>query len=180
MNNKLFTDEECKILIQECITPLKTLTKNDLEKREKEHDPNMCDTINRLHELRKETLERLKVYNKKTGLYDIVVANHSEKGKSSLFLQESESVSDIENYELAAKDDFQDWVIHHRLETRGFGYTSEELISLGLYFKRPASELIYLKTTVHSQLHADYRKTAKQIRDNFTQCIKLNYFPELC
>ena len=66
----------------------------------------------------------------------------------------------IENYELAKADDFVNWDIHHRLEThtsdgirRTVPLSSKELIALGTYYDRPASELIFLKHGDHMRLH---------------------------
>ena len=67
----------------------------------------------------------------------------------------------IENYEAAKKDDFIGWHCHHRLETHtpdgerrevDIGY--KELITLGLYYNRPAEELIFLTSGEHNA----YRK----------------------
>ena len=67
---------------------------------------------------------------------------------------------DIENYEVAKKDDFIGWHCHHRLETHmpdgerrevDIGY--KELITLGLYYNRPAEELIFLTRREHGILH---------------------------
>ena len=69
-------------------------------------------------------------------------------------------IENIENYELAKADDFIGWDVHHKLET----YTSDgirrpvdlsraELIALGTYYDRPASELIFLKHGDHISLH---------------------------
>ena len=63
----------------------------------------------------------------------------------------------IENYERAKKDNFKGWHCHHRLETHNsdgerrlvdIGY--EELKALGMYYNRPASELIFLTTREHN------------------------------
>ena len=66
----------------------------------------------------------------------------------------------IENYEAAKKDNFVGWNCHHRLETfnsdgerRDVDISRDELIALGMYYKRPASELIFLTSSEHKQLH---------------------------
>ena len=66
----------------------------------------------------------------------------------------------IENYELAKKDDFKGWVIHHRLEThtsdgilRDVFITPAELKALDMYFNRPADELIFMIDSNHKSLH---------------------------
>ena len=48
------------------------------------------------------------------------------------------------------------WVIRHRLELHPDGsirFTRKSLIDLGLYFDRPARELIYMKRKEHTALH---------------------------
>ena len=64
---------------------------------------------------------------------------------------------DIENYEKAKKDNFKGWECHHRLEThtsdgerRDVDISHKELIALGMYYNRPASELIFLTIKEHN------------------------------
>ena len=68
-----------------------------------------------------------------------------------------EDISKIENYELAKRDDFKGWVIHHRLELVETGAaadsTKQDLKDQGLYYNRPAGELIYLTNSEHQKLH---------------------------
>jgi len=68
----------------------------------------------------------------------------------------------IENYDRAKEDDFEGWDCHHRLEThfsdgtprpKNGQLTRKELIALGMYYDRPADELILLKHSEHSSLH---------------------------
>ena len=66
----------------------------------------------------------------------------------------------IENYEKAKADNFEGWDCHHRLEThnsdgerRTVDITKKELIALGMYYNRPASELIFLTVSEHMLLH---------------------------
>ena len=66
----------------------------------------------------------------------------------------------IENYEKAAADNFVGWRCHHRLEThnsdgerRLVDITPAELQALGMYYNRPASELIFLTISEHHSLH---------------------------
>lgn len=66
----------------------------------------------------------------------------------------------IENYDKAKADNFVGWCIHHRLEThtsdgerRLVDITRDELKALGMYYNRPASELIYLTVAEHNSLH---------------------------
>ena len=62
----------------------------------------------------------------------------------------------IENYKKAKKDNFKGWECHHRLEThtsdgerRLIDITAAELKALGMYYNRPAEELIFLTTRGH-------------------------------
>lgn len=71
-----------------------------------------------------------------------------------------EDISKIENYELALKESFRGWDLHHRLgthtsdgERRLVNLSVEELIALNMYWRRPASELIFLPAKDHQRLH---------------------------
>ena len=66
----------------------------------------------------------------------------------------------IENFEKAAADNFVGWCCHHRLQTwtsdgerRAVDITAAELIALGMYYNRPANELIFLTSSEHMSLH---------------------------
>ena len=68
---------------------------------------------------------------------------------------------DIENYDKAAANNFKGWHCHHRLEThtpegerREVDIPKKELIALGMYYRRPAEELIFLTRSEHDA----YRK----------------------
>lgn len=63
----------------------------------------------------------------------------------------------IENYQKAKKDNFKGWQCHHRLEThtsdgerRLVDISHKELIALGMYYNRPASELVFLTVKEHN------------------------------
>ena len=73
------------------------------------------------------------------------------------FKRYCKNYQDIENFEKAKVDDFVGWHCHHRLETHtpdgkrrdvDIGY--KELKALGIYYNRPASELIFLTTREHN------------------------------
>lgn len=80
----------------------------------------------------------------------------------------------VENYELAKADNFKGWICHHRLEThnsdgekRLVPIKMEELKALGMYYDRPPEELIFLRTSEHSRMHAlmqvRYEETKEKI-----------------
>ena len=63
-----------------------------------------------------------------------------------------EEISLIENYNEAVNDTTQRWQCHHKLEIT-LHKTSQELIEMGLYYNRPASELMFLTEKEHKSLH---------------------------
>lgn len=67
---------------------------------------------------------------------------------------------EIENYDKMMNDVGTYWECHHRLETHNSDgermttqITREELKALGMYYNRPASELIFLTRSEHCSLH---------------------------
>lgn len=67
-----------------------------------------------------------------------------------------DDLSKIENYEQAINDKENKWVIHHRLEFTldgEFAHTKQDLIRMGMYWKRPYFELIFMKDIDHRKLH---------------------------
>ena len=65
-----------------------------------------------------------------------------------------EDPSLIENYDRAIADTTQTWEIHHRGEVLPCGrFSPNDLKKFGLYFNRPAAELIFLTPSAHQRLH---------------------------
>ena len=78
----------------------------------------------------------------------------------------------IENYDKAAADDFKGWDCHHRLETwtsdgerRQIDITVAELKALGMYYNRPANELIFLRKSEHTALRKVSLETRNKLSD---------------
>ena len=70
----------------------------------------------------------------------------------------SEDIALIENYHEAISDEERMWEIHHRRECDSEGrtlFTGTQLKEMGLYFKRPASELIFVTKSMHKKLHRE-------------------------
>ena len=61
----------------------------------------------------------------------------------------------IENYAKAIADKEQIWECHHRRELET---SRKELIEIGEYFNRPATELIFLTPSEHNSLHKKNNK----------------------
>ena len=77
-----------------------------------------------------------------------------------------DDITNIENYDKAINDNTQIWHCHHRLETHKYKdrnrkdwtkrdefIPASELKALGLYYNRPAAELIFLTSSDHISLH---------------------------
>ena len=70
----------------------------------------------------------------------------------------SEDISLIENYHEAIADQTMMWDTHHRRECDSEGrtlFTHKQLKEMGLYFNRPASELIFVTRSMHCKLHRE-------------------------
>ena len=67
----------------------------------------------------------------------------------------SEPLELVENYMAAKADDFEGWCMHHKLEIKpdGTRVSVQELKDQGLYYDRPASELVFMRFGEHTTLH---------------------------
>jgi hypothetical protein len=78
-----------------------------------------------------------------------------------------DDISKIENYEQAINDKENKWVVHHRLEftiNGEFAHTWKELKKLGMYWKRPYFELIFMRANEHLQLHKKRKSLSPEAR----------------
>ena len=87
--------------------------------------------------------------------------------------------AEIENYELAIADTENTWHAHHRLETpnikgelRTEFLSREELITLGLYYDRPAEELILLPPKEHGKLHRQGKHLSEETKRKLSELNK--------
>lgn len=89
-----------------------------------------------------------------------------------------EDISLIENYEQAVNDTEKVWDCHHKLEIQENKiYHKEDLKDQGLYYKRPANELVFLTRSEHMKLHAQYnpkmlRPKSEDIRKRISETLK--------
>ena len=88
----------------------------------------------------------------------------------------------IENYDKAKKDNFKGWHCHHRLEThnsdgerRIVDIRQKELIALGMYYNRPAEELIFLTSREHNAFKKG-RRHSEEARRKMSEAHKGNKF----
>ena len=91
--------------------------------------------------------------------------------------------TNIENYQKAKADNFKGWECHHRLEThtpdgerREVDISRKELIALGMYYNRPAEELIFLRKGEHTSL----RKVSTETRQKLGEAKKGNKYALGC
>lgn len=83
-----------------------------------------------------------------------------------------DDISLIENYELAIKDTKQIWHCHHRGEILACGrYTQNDLKKFGLYWKRPACELIFMTISEHSKLHTIGKHHSEDTKKKISESI---------
>ena len=79
-----------------------------------------------------------------------------------------EDISLIENYDKAIADESNNWIVHHKLGiSEGRCISKDELISMNLYFHRPAYELIFMTKSEHIKLHNKAR--INQITNTFIE-----------
>lgn len=78
----------------------------------------------------------------------------------------SEDLSLIENYSQAISDEEKMWEIHHRRESDENGrtlFTHKQLKDMNFYFKRPASELVFVTRSMHNKLHRERSVKGRKI-----------------
>ena len=92
-------------------------------------------------------------------------------------------IENVENYQKAKKDDFVGWHCHHRLEThnsdgerRLVDISYKELQALGMYYHRPASELIFLTSREHNSLHHKGKLISEETRKKLSEARKGNKY----
>ena len=82
-----------------------------------------------------------------------------------------EDISNIENYEEAVASP-KKWVCHHRLELVATGgvcdVDMQDLKDWGIYWNRPADELIFLSRSEHNKLH----QATNSYKDKLSKALK--------
>ena len=91
----------------------------------------------------------------------------------------SDPLDKIEHYEEALAEGFKGWCIHHRLEIQQDKRVSrQELKSNGLYFNRPASELVFMKVGEHHSLHNKGNNHSEEHRQKLSAALKGKHYTE--
>ena len=89
----------------------------------------------------------------------------------------------IENFDKAVNDTTQIWECHHRLELEKTGgvcdVTKQDLIDWGIYYDRPADELIFLTKAEHRKLHHTGKEVSNRGKCWFTNG-KVNVMASEC
>ena len=83
----------------------------------------------------------------------------------------NEDISLIENFDKAIYDKEQTWQCHHRRELET---PRKELIKLGEYYSRPASELIFLTNSEHNALHHKGKLISEEHKKKVSEANKYN------
>lgn len=82
------------------------------------------------------------------------------------FCREGE-LEKIENYEQAINDKENMWVCHHRLELTlegEFANYKKDLIRMGMYYNRPAFELIFMTNADHKKMHSHVQPCSNETK----------------
>ena len=88
---------------------------------------------------------------------------------SQNFKRYCKDYENIENYEKALADNFKGWCCHHR---KGADIHREKLKASGMYYDRPASELIFLKRSGHQSLHQKGKQFSEETRKRMSEAQK--------
>ena len=75
----------------------------------------------------------------------------------------------IENYQKALADNFVGWCCHHR---QGVYIARKKLKALGMYYNRPADELIFLTESEHRTLHNKGKSLSEETRNKMSESRK--------
>ena len=91
----------------------------------------------------------------------------------------SEPLELVENYMAAKADNFAGWCIHHKLEIQpdGTRMSRQELKDQGLYYGRPASELVFMKVCEHVSLHHKDKVISAETRNKLSALHKGKNLP---
>lgn len=88
--------------------------------------------------------------------------------------------TEIENYDKAIADTIQTWDCHHRLELIETGGVvdalAQDLIDWGIYYNRPADELIFLTHAEHMSLHNKNKKVSEETKKRMSESAKKRDF----
>lgn len=84
-----------------------------------------------------------------------------------------EDISKIGNYEEAVNDKEHKWDCHHCFEKFWWWETSpKDLKEQGMYYNRPASELIFLSASDHRTLHTKGRECSEETKRKLSEINK--------
>ena len=82
-----------------------------------------------------------------------------------------DDISLIENFEKAVADSNTMWECHHR---KGITTSKKELLEIGEYYNRPASELIFLTKKEHRILHFKGKHMSEEAKRKISEANKDN------
>ena len=87
-----------------------------------------------------------------------------------------EDISKIENYEEAVNDITNTWECHHKMELIETGAvvnsTKQDLIDWGIYYNRPADELIFMTKIDHRRLHLKGKGLSEEAKRKLSESNK--------
>lgn len=92
----------------------------------------------------------------------------------------SDPLDKIEHYEEALSEGFKGWCMHHRREIQpdGTRVSMKELIDKGLYFGRPAEELVFMRCEEHISLHSKDKHPSVETRQKLSEAKRGKHLSE--
>ena len=72
-----------------------------------------------------------------------------------------DDISMIENYDKALADATQTWICHHRNAEPFTGFCTKDLKKMNMYYNRPASELKFVTSKMHEDIHGSCKTAGK-------------------
>lgn len=72
-----------------------------------------------------------------------------------------DDISLIKNYDKALADETEVWFVHHINGEPFTGFKRADLIKMKMYYKRPASELMFVNNDMHDEIHGNSKNWGK-------------------
>lgn len=83
-----------------------------------------------------------------------------------------EDITLIKNYAEAVADTTQTWICHHRNAEPFTGFCTKDLKKMNMYYKRPASELMFVTRGEHKTIHNKGKIVSAETRKKMSESQK--------
>lgn len=89
-----------------------------------------------------------------------------------------EDITLIKNYTEAIADNTQTWICHHSNAEPFTGFCRKDLKKMNMYYKRPASELMFVTRSEHNTIHKKDMIISAEIRKKISESEKDKHISE--